>query len=109
MNKYLEVILEEAVGERGFMAKLRENQVDEQAFARLETAIQQSQSDVGQSEQMSRLLAACLFELPYEIENTVEHYSAQSSELGRRVNKMSESLRAEIQELLWQGLEQYYQ
>ncbi len=109
MQKYLQVIVDEAVRDGGFMAKLRENEVDEDGFERLAAAIRQSASELEGAEKIDRLLVACLYELPVEIENTVEHYTRKSPDVGRRVNRMAETLRELIQDLLWQGLEEYYQ
>lgn len=92
----------------GFAFSIRENQIDELGYSRLLDAIGEISQEVASEELIDRLVVACLFELPWEIENTVDHYSKQSLELGVTVSKMAEELRSAINELLWSGLESHY-
>jgi hypothetical protein len=88
---------------------LRENHVDDVGFSRLIDAIDAIAVEVRDKESIDRLIVACLFELPWEVENTIDHYRKQSPELGAMVSRMAESLRHSINNLLWQGLESYYE
>ncbi len=102
------IIVKECLQPDGFAFSIRENRVDEQGFSRLLEAIGEFSQSVKSEDRIDRLVVACLFELPWEIENTVDHYSKQSQELGDRVSKMSENLREVINDLLWIGLESHY-
>jgi hypothetical protein len=104
-----QVVLAECMRPGGFAFSLRENRVDEAGFRRLIEAIDAIALEVSDKESIDRLIVACLFELPWEIENTVDHYRKQSPELGATVSRMAESLRQSINTLLWQGLESYYE
>jgi hypothetical protein len=102
------IIVDECLKPDGFAFSIHENRVDEQGFSRLLGAIGEISQSLNSEEQIDRLVVACLFELPWEIENTVDHYSRQSQDLGRRVSKMAEELREVINNLLWIGLESHY-
>ncbi len=102
------IVVEECLKPGGFAFLIRENRIDEQAFSRLLEAIGDISREVASEELIDRLVVACLFELPWEIENTIDHYSKQSPELGVTVSKMAEELRSAIGELLWIGLESHY-
>ena len=106
--QYRDTIYAETMGATGFMSRLRENTVDTEGYARLRTAIGEATEDIRTKRSVDRLLVACLFEVPWEIENTVEHYGSQNREEGQRVNKMAEELREAINELMWAGLEEFY-
>ena len=102
------VIVEECLKPGGFAFSIRENRVDVQGFSRLLEAVREISRDVASEDVSDRIVIACLFELPWGIENTVDHYSKQSLELGVTASKMAEELRDAIHELLWSGLESYY-
>jgi 23S rRNA C2498 (ribose-2'-O)-methylase RlmM len=102
------IVVDECLKPNGFAFSIRENRVDEQGFSRLLEAIGDISRSVDSEDRIDRLVVACLFELPWEIENTVHHYSRQSQELGGRVSKMAEKLREVINNLLWIGLESHY-
>lgn len=102
------IIVEECLKPNGFAFSIRENRVDELGFSRLLEAIFEISQSLNSEDRIDRLVVACLFELPWEIENTVDHYSKQSQELGGRVSKMAEKLREAINDLLWIGLESHY-
>lgn len=101
----IETILQEAVRDGGFMAKIREGKVDKDAFARLLDAIEAIRiANSGKSE-LDRAIVAALFEVPWEIENCVAHYQAIDPEIGRQVSHMADKLRSAIHELVWDGLD----
>jgi hypothetical protein len=103
------IIVEECLKPGGFAFSIRENRVDEQGFTRLLEAIGEISRLLDSEDQINRLVVACLFELPWEIENTVDHYSKQSQVLGGRVSKMAEKLREVINNLLWIEIESHYE
>lgn len=109
MSSAKEIIFAECMKPGGFAELIRENQVDEDAFKRLVGAVKALTVDMRDQGEIDRLTIACLFELPWEVENTIGHYASQSAELGAKVSAMSEELRQEINELLWSGLESYYE
>jgi hypothetical protein len=102
------IIVEECLKPDGFAFSICENRVDEQGFSRLLDAIGEISRSVNSEDRIDRLVVACLFELPWEIENTVNRYSKQSQELGVKVSQMAETLRKVINDLLWIGLESHY-
>lgn len=102
------IIVEECLKPGGFAFLIRENRVDGRGFSRLLEAVGEISREVASKDLIDRLVIACLFELPWEIENTVDHYSKQSPELGVTVSKMAEELRSALNELLWSGLESHY-
>ena len=102
------IVVEECLKPGGFAFAIRENRVDRQAFSRLLSAIGEIAKEVASYDVIDRLVVACLFELPWEVENTVDHFSRQSPELGATVSKMAQELRNAIGELLWTGLESHY-
>ena len=102
-------IVEECLNPKGFASRIRENQVDEEAFARLLEAVDEFGRVARSQNLIDRLTIACLFELPWEIENTVDHYSKRSPRLGAIVSRMADELRDEIHEFLWTGFEAYYE
>ena len=108
INDYKQTIYAECMEPDGFAAKIRENKVDEVAFKKLIGAIQSYTHEISNENSIDRLIVGCLFELPWEIENTIEHYNAQSMYLGEKVSRMAEELRENINELLWIGLEASY-
>src|SRR4051812_33711681 len=92
----------------GFAFYLRENRIDEAAFARLIDAVNAIAAKVSHCDSIDRLTVACLFELPWERENPVDHYARQSPELGALVSRLADRLRRAINDLLWGGLESHY-
>jgi hypothetical protein len=101
-------IVKECLKPGGFAFAIRENRVDEKGFSRLIEAIGEISRAFVSEELIDRLVIACLFELPWEIENTFDHYSRQSPELGVTVSTMAQELRDAINEMLWNGLESHY-
>jgi len=110
MNKRecIDVVYYQTMSSNGFLSKLRENQVDEHGFSELTSALKLLSDHYKHGEDIDRLVAACLFEAPWEIENCVPHYSSQSKGLGSLVSKMGENLREVIHDMLWQGMEKFY-
>jgi hypothetical protein len=105
--KALDTIIQECLRNDGFAIKIRENCVDYEGFARLLAAVQALTVKFESRSEIDRIVVACLFELPWEIENTIAHYTHQSAELGATVSRMADSLREAIHALLWAGLNQY--
>ena len=93
----------------GFMSGLRENRIDDDGYKRLCEALDVATELIKDDKQISRLLVACIFEVPWEIENTVDHYRNKDEDLGKMVSSMADTLRQKISELLWVGLEEYYE
>jgi hypothetical protein len=93
----------------GFAFSLRENRIDEAAFGRLIDAVNAIAAEVRHRDSIDRPTVACLFELPWEMENTVDHYAKQSPELGALVSRLAVRLRESINDLLWGGLESHYE
>jgi len=102
-------VFDECMRPGGFAFSLRENRVDEAAFGRLIGAVDALTAHVSRESSIDRLVVACLFELPWEMENTVGHYAKQSPELGALVSRMADGLRRSINNLLWSGLESHYE
>jgi len=109
MKKQEEIIYRECMLPNGFASLIRENQVDKSKFDNLIEAIKYLTSIEGTQLRINKLTVACLFELPWEIENTVNHYSNEDENLGNEVSLMAEQLRTVINEFLWTGLEKYYE
>ena len=107
-KKCVDIIYYQTMNKSGLLSKLRENQVDEQGYTDLITALKTLSGYYKNGEDIDRLVAACLFEVPWEIENCVPHYSSQSVKLGEIVSNMSEELIEIIHEMLWQGMDAYY-
>jgi len=94
--------------EDGFLDRLRSNKIDETAYTELLSAIRQGEEEQGETTTADRLVVACLFEVPFEIENTADHYSRKKKEDGRKVSRMADEIRTAINSFLWSGLEAYY-
>ncbi len=109
MKKDQDIIYTECMKPEGFASLIRENRVDENRFENLLGAIERLTEATKDEKHLDKLMVACLFELPWEVENTVEHYKTKDEELGAKVETMSEKLREAINELLWTGLEEYYE
>ena len=107
-SKFISAIYAETMADGGFLSKLREGEVDETGFENLVAAIRSLAKLVSASNRINRLAVACLFEVPWEVENTVPHFKSSSPGIAGRVNQISEELREEINELLWTGLESEY-
>lgn len=93
----------------GFLWGIRENRVDKQQFQQLLDAIEQLRKFNDKEKKLDRLIVACLFEAPWEIENTVSHYASISESLGQEVSQMADDLRTAIHNFLWDGLEECYE
>jgi len=109
MKKYEKIIYEECMLPNGFTFLIRENIVDKLKFNALIESIEELTKLEKTNKQIDKLTVACLFELPWEIENTVEHYKKQDEKLGQEVSLMADKLRTAINEFLWTGLEEYYE
>jgi hypothetical protein len=103
------IVFDECMRPGGFAFSIRENRVDEAAFDRLIGAVDAMGAHVSEEDSIDRLAVACLFELPWEIECMVDHYTNQSPELGALVSRLADRLRQSIHELLWRGLESHYE
>jgi hypothetical protein len=109
MSSTEEIIYFECMHPKGFAHSIRENYVDNDGFKRLVDAVRQLTIDSTGQSKLDRLMVASLFELPWEIENTVGHYRRADPNLGKLVSGMADELRGVIHELLWFGLEEFYQ
>ena len=107
-DKYIDTIYQQTMGPGGFLSKLRENDLDEEDYKCLLDAVNSLSTYYLDSSVIDKLVVACLYEVPWEVENCIDHYSAKDSKLGLRVSRMSENLREAINKLLWAGLEDYY-
>lgn len=102
------VIYEETMKPDGFLWSIRENTIAEQKFENLIAAIERLTELTKGKREMDKLIFACLFEAPWEIENTMEHYRNKNVDLGSKVSMMADKLRDEVHNLLWSGLEEEY-
>jgi len=109
MKEQEEIIYRECMLPNGFATLMRENKLDKSKFNVLIDAIKQMTKSERAELRINKLVVACLFELPWEIENTVEHYKNQDENLGKEVSLMADKLRKVINEFLWTGLEEYYE
>lgn len=105
----LDIIYTETMKPGGFLWKLRENEIDWDGAERLLQAIRRLPPVWRERADCDRLAVACLFEVPWEIENTVEHFSERDEAIGRRLSTLAEDLRSAILDLLWSGLEAAYE
>ena len=96
----------ETMKEGGFLDQLRADTIDEAAYKSLVSAIREGIHAVESETTVDRLVLGCLFEVPYEVENTREDYGRRSAADGRRVGAMAEELRELINEFLWVGLDE---
>lgn len=85
---------------------IRENHVDKLKFDRLYKSVEALTDVFREQDHTDRLLVACLFEVPWEIENVIDHYRQQDESLAREISKMADKIRAAINDLLWTGLDQ---
>ena len=108
-QEFIDTVFKQTMGENGFVSKLRENVVDEDGYKSLLDAVHSLIPIYENVETIDKLLVACLYEVPWEIENCVDHYSSKDTKLGKRVSQMGENLRGAINKLLWNGLEKYYE
>lgn len=109
IKKYRDIIFQECMKTGGFASLIRENEINELGFAKLINAIQELTKLTCNEKYLDKLTVASLYELPWEIENTIEHYTNQNKELGIKVSKMADELREAINEFLWSGLEDSYE
>ena len=103
-----EVVREECLADEGLLAKIRTGRIDEAACRRLLDALREGTEEVESKQEIDRMTVACLFGVPYEIENTAEHFAKQRPGGGKLVTDMAESLRLAIHEFLWAGLDDQY-
>jgi hypothetical protein len=108
-NELTRVVFDECMRPGGFAFSLRENRIDHAAFDRMIDAVNAIAIKVSHRDSIDRLTVACLFELPWEMENTVDHYAKHSPELGALVSRLADRLRESINDLLWGGLESHYE
>ncbi|WP_027709808.1 hypothetical protein [Zooshikella ganghwensis] len=108
-QEYISIIYKQTMTPQGFLSKLRENSLDESGYKQLLDAIKSLIPFYIKENKMDKLLVACLYEVPWEVENCINHYSQQDKKLGDMVSNMSENLRSAINDLLWSGLEKYYE
>jgi len=86
----IRVIYEQCLSDDGFLRNLRTGALDESGFDALIAAIKELERLTSEpTRTMDRLVAACLFEAPYEVENTIRRYEKFSSEAARRVDMMA--------------------
>lgn len=109
LNELLEAIFHETMEESGFLWKIRENEVDQEGFSRFINALNELTEIYQNENELSKILVACLFEVPWSIENAVDFYMEKDQALGQRVLQMADEARAAIMSLLWTGLEKYYE
>lgn len=102
------VVYQECMSPIGFATALREGRIDNDGYSRLLASIRTMTGHIEHDRQINRLCIACLFELPWEIENCVDHFRNQDENSGIIVSRMAENLREAINELLWIGLEEHY-
>jgi hypothetical protein len=105
MNTYEETIWREAMSKQGCMWALRENRVDSDGFNRLIAAVDAARAALRRASALDRKMVACLFEIPWEMENTVPHYRARDEQLGLYVSQLADRVREAIHPLLWDGIE----
>lgn len=105
----LATIHKETMHPDGFLSALRESRVDKDGFQRLMDAVESLRSSVGSQRTIDKMPVACLFEVPWEIENTVPHYRQRDPDLGILVSRMADTARSKIMDLLWEGLEEFYE
>lgn len=96
----------ETMKEGGFLDHLRANRIDEAGYESLVSAIREGTQLVRSETSVDRFVVGCLFEVPYEVENTREHYARYSAADGERVGAMADELRDLIHEFLWVGLDE---
>ena len=69
------VIYEECVSDDGFLRSLRTGTIDESRFDALIAAIKELERLTCEpTRTIDRLVVTCLFEVPYEVENTSRYY-----------------------------------
>lgn len=108
LDAALNVVWHETLHPSGFMAKIRENQVDQVSFQRLMRALGTIQIEIGTTECLDRLFVACMYEAAWEVDNTVEHYRRVGLDVGQQVARMAQDLRQWMHEFLWDGLDPYF-
>lgn len=109
INQLVELVYDETTRPNGFMWKIRENEIDRESYSRARKALHELKELLSDSPTVPKLLAACLCEVPWEIENCIEHYQSKDCALGQEVSKMADCLREDILALLWRGLEDRYE
>lgn len=108
LQKAIEAVVAQTTKDGGFVRKLHRNEVDEASFNQLLDALKAARAASAGQLTIDRLLVACLFELPWEVENTVDHYRKKDPALGTRVSKTADTLRETINDFLAEGLEDHF-
>ena len=99
-------IRRECLDDGGLMEKIRVGNLDEEAYQRLLDAIEEGTREVANAKTVDRMTVACLFEVPYEIENVRHAYESDGA--ADVVDRMAMKLRMAIHEFLWAGLDSEY-
>ena len=107
-------IYTETMKKDGYLYQLGSDKLDESAYQRLINAIKEGTRELNSEKNITfdekdRLIVACLFEVPFMVENNVDHYASISDSAATRVDSMSQELREVIHEFVWVGLEKFYQ
>lgn len=105
-NEAEETIYQECLKEGGFSDLLRQNVVSQKKYDNLLNAVRALTEFISKESSINRRTAGCLFELPWEIENTIDHYKGQDPALGIKVSRMADELRCAINELLWRNIDE---
>jgi hypothetical protein len=96
------LIERETLLEGGAMWSIREGEIDEEGFSRLSEAIASFAEATREERELDRHVLACLFEVPWEIENTREHFLATKGEhAARQVSRTADEIRELIHAMLW--------
>jgi hypothetical protein len=103
------VIYEEWVSDDGFLRSLRTGKIDESRFDALIAAIKELERLTCEpTRTIDRLVVTCLFEVPYEVENTSRHYEKVGRDAASRVDMMAQLLRNEINQMLGKGVHRFF-
>jgi len=109
-KEVIRVIYEQCVSDDGFLRNLRMGTIEESGFDSLIAAIKELERLTSEpTRTIDRLVAACLFEVPYEVENTIPHYEEVSNEAARRVDMMAQLLRDEINNMIGKGVQRFFE
>lgn len=102
LSEIRRVVKLQGLSEEGAMWKLRENEFDELGFSQVIDAINKYAVLINGSMELDRELIAVLFEMPWEMENTIPHYKETvGSEVAEKISKQADDLRMAIHEFLW--------
>ncbi len=109
MQDLIDVIYFQSMMPDGFLNRARENSIDLDKYNLLKGAIDKYAAAVSSLTQVDRLIVACLYNLCFELENTIPHYERYCFETSQNVKRMVEELGVSIDNLFWGGLESYYE